>query len=604
MRSVHLLGLGVVVGLFAMGLVVAFASLSWNELVFPASAAPGAAPAAAPVAQASPDVKAGQAIFQQRCTSCHTIGGGKLVGPDLKGVTSQRPHDWLVSFITAPDKVIASGDPTATQLVKQYGIPMPNLGITSQQAGQLLAYIQFQSGGATPVPAGAQAAVTPGSAGTAVPSPAAAAATPAAGATSVPAATSAPGAASAAGDPAKGKVIFDQKCTTCHTIGGGKLVGPDLKGVTQLRPHSWLVQWIMAPDKMIASGDPTATQLLQQYTIPMPNLGLTQADAENVIAYLAQQSGGGGTAAPPAAAAPPPAATPTSAPAAAAATVQPTAAPAATSPAAPAAAAPTAAPSVAAFQPKGDANNGKTVFEQKCASCHSIGGGKLVGPDLKGVTSQRPQDWLVNFITAPDKVIASGDPTATQLVKEYGLPMPNLGISQSQAEDILTYIYQQSGGQAAAPPGAAPAAPQITPGDAATGRALFLGEKPLSGGGPACIACHNVSGIGIFRGGTWGLDLTNEQSKNGTQGIASILKSPPFPGMKEAFAGHPISDSEIADLAAFFIEVNKQQPSSTPGFVFPLVGVGAFLVMLAIALLAWIGRTPGVRKQLVGGAGR
>ena len=27
----------------------------------------------------------GQQIFQLKCTSCHTIGGGKLVGPDLQG---------------------------------------------------------------------------------------------------------------------------------------------------------------------------------------------------------------------------------------------------------------------------------------------------------------------------------------------------------------------------------------------------------------------------------------------------------------------------------------------------------------------------------------
>ena len=567
MRSIHLLGLGLVVGLLAVGLVGAFASLRWSEIAYPASSAPSAQQPAGQVAQAaSPDVTAGQAIFQQKCSSCHSIGGGKRVGPDLKGITSQRPHSFLVSFITAPDKVIASGDPTAAQLVKEYGVPMPNLGVTTQQAGQLLAYIQFQSGGGTPASAGAPAATSSPS-GAAVPSPAAAGA---------PAATSGPSAAQAAGDPAQGKVIFDQKCTSCHTIGGGKLVGPDLKGVTQLRPHNWLVQWITAPDKMIASGDPTATQLLKQYTIPMPNLGLSQTDVENVLAYIAQQSGG----------AAPAGAAPTSAPSATASAGA----------AAPAVGAPVA------FQSKGDANNGKAAFQQKCASCHTIGGGKTVGPDLKGVTSLRPQDWLVNFITAPDKVIASGDPTATQLVKEYGLPMPNLGISQSSAEDILTYIYQQSGGGAAAPPGAAPAAPQITPGDAATGRELFTGEKRLSGGGPACIACHNVAGIGVFRGGTWGLDLTNAQTKSGTQGIVSILEAPPFPGMKEAFTGHPISNSEAADLAAFFISVNKQEASSTPGFEFPLVGVGAFLVMLAVALVAWRGGSPGVRKQLVGGA--
>ncbi len=290
MRSVHLLGLGVVVGLFAMGLVVAFASLRWNELVFPASAAPGAPLPAAPVAQASPDVKAGQAIFQRSCTSCHTIGGGKLVGPDLKGVTTKRPHAWLVSFITGPDKVIASGDPTATQLVKQYGVPMPNLGITTQQANQLLAYIQYQSGGAPPAPAGAQptgvipstgsqATATSSPGGTPVPAP------PAAGATAAPAAAPGP-AAAATGDPAKGKAVFEQKCTSCHTIGGGKLVGPDLKGVTSQRPQDWLVNFITAPDKVIASGDPTATQLVKEYGLPMPNLGISQSQAEDILTYI------------------------------------------------------------------------------------------------------------------------------------------------------------------------------------------------------------------------------------------------------------------------------------------------------------------------------
>ncbi|MBO0912631.1 MAG: c-type cytochrome [Acidobacteria bacterium] len=60
------------------------------------------------------------AIFNQRCTACHTYGKGVKVGPDLKGVTERRKRDWLLKFIHASSQVIKSGDPTATALFAQF----------------------------------------------------------------------------------------------------------------------------------------------------------------------------------------------------------------------------------------------------------------------------------------------------------------------------------------------------------------------------------------------------------------------------------------------------------------------------------------------------
>jgi len=40
----------------------------------------------------------GQQLFQV-CSACHTIGKGKLIGPDLQGVTDRLDRDWLKSFI-------------------------------------------------------------------------------------------------------------------------------------------------------------------------------------------------------------------------------------------------------------------------------------------------------------------------------------------------------------------------------------------------------------------------------------------------------------------------------------------------------------------------
>ncbi|MGE5442994.1 MAG: c-type cytochrome [Ignavibacteriales bacterium] len=84
----------------------------------------------------------------------------------------------------------------------------------------------------------------------------------------------------------KGKGLFQSKgCAGCHTIGKGKLTGPDLKGVTQRRSEEWLKKWIKSPDTMVFT-DPTAKELLKQYLTPMPNLGLTDDEVNALISYL------------------------------------------------------------------------------------------------------------------------------------------------------------------------------------------------------------------------------------------------------------------------------------------------------------------------------
>ena len=98
--------------------------------------------------------------------------------------------------------------------------------------------------------------------------------------------------------------------------------------------------------------------------------------------------------------------------------------------------------------PAARADDGSAIFTSKCAACHTIGKGKTVGPDLKGVTTAESHDWLVKWISSPSEMVKSGDPTATKLVKEYPLTMPDLGLSQSDVEAVLSYIAQQSGGAA------------------------------------------------------------------------------------------------------------------------------------------------------------
>jgi mono/diheme cytochrome c family protein len=65
------------------------------------------------------------------------------------------------------------------------------------------------------------------------------------------------------GWPTRGKVLFQQKCARCHTIGHGVKVGPDLKNITAKGPRQYLFNFIMNPDKYIKENHPIAVELLK-----------------------------------------------------------------------------------------------------------------------------------------------------------------------------------------------------------------------------------------------------------------------------------------------------------------------------------------------------
>lgn len=92
------------------------------------------------------------------------------------------------------------------------------------------------------------------------------------------------------------------------------------------------------------------------------------------------------------------------------------------------------------LRPAYAAEEGKTIFEQKCVACHTIGGGKRVGPDLKGVTERRDIAWIKGFIRSPSSYFAKKDETAAALLKEFGVPMPDLGLKENEVEALIAYL--------------------------------------------------------------------------------------------------------------------------------------------------------------------
>ncbi len=84
----------------------------------------------------------------------------------------------------------------------------------------------------------------------------------------------------------------------------------------------------------------------------------------------------------------------------------------------------------------------------QCKACHTIGGGKLVGPDLKGVTERRDEVWLIKFIQNSQALVQAGDPVAVKVFEEnFKIPMPPQNLTDDQVKDILLYI--KNGGKEA-----------------------------------------------------------------------------------------------------------------------------------------------------------
>ncbi len=88
----------------------------------------------------------GQALFQLKCSQCHTIGEGRKVGPDLYGITQIRPFDYLVDLISNATHMFETGNQIALMVLGQYRtIRMPDLKLSREQVVQILDYIQEES---------------------------------------------------------------------------------------------------------------------------------------------------------------------------------------------------------------------------------------------------------------------------------------------------------------------------------------------------------------------------------------------------------------------------------------------------------------------------
>jgi mono/diheme cytochrome c family protein len=246
-------------------------------------------------------------------------------------------------------------------------------------------------------------------------------------------------------------------------------------------------------------------------------------------------------------------------------------------------------------------------FKRNCASCHTVGGGRLVGPDLQNVTQRKDRAWLARFIVDPISVLESGDAYAVKLKNEArGVVMQAVpGMTLERAMNLLDLIEAESVLEKSQFAGVQLSDRPFTPADVAAGRDIFLGTQPLVAGGAACVSCHSVNGIGVLAGGKLGPDLNAAFERlNGRKGLATWLSAPATPTMQAVFEGHPLESEEILPLVAYMAELAVAPPESGQAatLVFTLLGLAGTAVALVLFDAVWSKRFRAVRRPLVGGA--
>ncbi|MBI3117662.1 MAG: c-type cytochrome [Candidatus Hydrogenedentes bacterium] len=219
---------------------------------------------------------------------------------------------------------------------------------------------------------------------------------------------------------------------------------------------------------------------------------------------------------------------------------------------------------------------GSEAYATKCVGCHTIGGGKLTGPDLKPVAAYARQN-LEDAIRKMEKNVGPLSP------EEVG-HLTDLLLSKD-ARDRIEAVQQRRLKEELA---------KLEPGNALKGGALFTGRTPFANGGLACAACHSAAGLG----GSLGLDLTNHYQQMGEAPLLSAIEQTAYPTMKPIYEKQAVTKQEAIHLVAYFKSLQGQPaaPGAPPVTAAGMIGAAAVLAGIGLGHRRRLG---GTREEMV-----
>ncbi len=92
--------------------------------------------------------------------------------------------------------------------------------------------------------------------------------------------------------------------------------------------------------------------------------------------------------------------------------------------------------------------NGRKIFKQNCAVCHSITDQKLTGPGFRGLLDRLPDhsDYFKKYVTNSDSIVKSGNSYSLKLHTEYDIDFVhnlanyNYPLSSNDIDDLIEFV--------------------------------------------------------------------------------------------------------------------------------------------------------------------
>jgi mono/diheme cytochrome c family protein len=90
------------------------------------------------------------------------------------------------------------------------------------------------------------------------------------------------------------------------------------------------------------------------------------------------------------------------------------------------------------------AEAGRSIYQAKCMSCHTLTEQKMAAPGWKNMTKRHSPEWIMNFLSNTDEMLDK-DPELQAQLEVFKVRMPDQNLNDEEARAVLEFMRKNDG---------------------------------------------------------------------------------------------------------------------------------------------------------------